>query len=1139
LAFKGDLKDINLADIFQTLAMNKQEGTLAIVSGDRHTEIYFNKDGVRLLASSDQKHVRLGELLLKMKKLTPVELDMSLARQKMTGELLGQALVDMNVVTEADINECVRKQIEEDIYEVFSWKKALFEFMPGEPKSEFYDPARMGNPIAFNVNSVIMEAARRIDEWSQIHKKVPSTSTIYMLSDPQAAIPDISNLGFAGEDIIQIVQAIDGRSTVEDVVERAPLTKFEVCKIIAGLVEAGYMTRLDLKETIRIADGLYREGDGEGAIRIYSDTLQERPSDTSLRLKLAELYETEDMKTEAANEYARTGQIYLEAGAQEDGFALYRKAVELSPKNFSIRQKLFQHYCTAQKFEHAAGEGLFVAKIYWRMNRLEDARYTLEQILEMSPENVEALQMLTNIHVDLEEPDKALERYEVLTGIYEKRNDKNKLVECYRKILIIAPKRGNIRNKLNSLLAKEKKAKRKGKGNRKLAYIIIILLVAIGIGTAYYTLIELEAREKLAVLMHQVDDTLDKIGDKIDEDTEEDLRALLDMLESFRKEYPYSLVVITDEKIGNKIETLRTRIGGISNERTLKRRDRRDKNQDAYRRFTQAYKEGRYTDALKTIRELNMALLTAGKAENVDTWTREMRDYLSQAEILYQEAQSHKDAQEWELMHKKLMELVSNYPNWPEIDKVRLPLRIESVPGGAEVKIAEGKLDIKIVVSSEKMLKEVLDILSAFTEPTTRQLGETEKVQIEATIKEASVQDLLKKLKQIDVQEVTLIREKTPYVYMRKPGHLTRVEVSKLGYETPASRTMDDQMWQLKFELIKKPIWSQNVVGFIEATPVADDKKVYFGTRDGIVYALELKEGKQAWSFNTPPSPWSGFLASPMLHGGKLYIGSNDKNLYVLDTDKGQKLWSKRLGHPILSTPSDMDLNGRFYIGCSDNKIYAINANTREIVWKYETGDQVRSCPVHRENVIYAGSDDKKVHAVGDGTGSPIWEFKTRHYIKGKVAFYTDPGTGKVLLIIGSGDGTVYALDTTPQLAEGQDRKLWSCKTQGDISSSPRVDGDLVYVTSGDGNLYCLEAASGKVKWTFTTEGAIRSSPIIVDGVVYFGSCDQHFYAVSADEGKPLWKYKTQGEILGGACVSGKYILVGSTDLKIYCFIKD
>ena len=201
MAFKGDLKDINLADIFQTLAMNQQEGTLTIVSGERRTEIYFSKEGVRLLATGNQKHIRLGELLLKKRKLTPVELDMALARQKMTGELLGQALVDMNVVTDQDIVECVRSQIEEDIYEIFSWKKAKFEFAPGEPSGEFYDPAKTGKPIAFNVNAVIMEAARRIDEWSLIHQYVPSTSTIYMLKDPQAAIPDVSHLGFTGDEI--------------------------------------------------------------------------------------------------------------------------------------------------------------------------------------------------------------------------------------------------------------------------------------------------------------------------------------------------------------------------------------------------------------------------------------------------------------------------------------------------------------------------------------------------------------------------------------------------------------------------------------------------------------------------------------------------------------------------------------------------------------------------------------------------------------------------------------------------------------------------------------------------------------------------------------------------------------------------
>ncbi len=1082
MTFKGDLKDINLADIFQTLAMNQQEGTLTVTSGDRHTDIYFNKDGVRLLASPDQKHVRLGELLLKSCLLTPVELDMALARQKMTGELLGQALIDMNVVSPEDISGCVRKQIEEDIYEVFSWKRAVFEFVPGEPKGEFYDPAKMGNPIAFNVNSVIMEAARRIDEWAFIHKGVPSTATIYMIKDLQAAIPDISHLGFSGEDILQIVKAIDGRATVEDIIERSPMTKFEVCKIVAGLVETAYVGKLDLKETVHIADGLYREGDTDGAIKIYRDSLQDHPGDVHLRLKLAELYETEDMKTEAATEYAKAGQNYLDSGARQDGLTLYHKAIELAPKNFTIRHSLFGYYCSAHNYEAAAKEGLFVAKTYWRMNRLDEACSTLEQILEMTPENVEALQMLTSIHMDLEEPEKTLDCYETLADIFKRSEDKKKLVECYRKMLVLEPKRGDIRNKLNSLLSKQKKVKRDT--GHKLAYILVLLLVLIGAGAAYYTFRELGVRAKLDEFVHEVDEVLAGI-DSTDTSTktEQELGALLNQLEAFKKSNSFSIKIMTDTELGKRMEKVRKRIDEITEKRTQMHQGRIDENERLYQNAQDADEKKDYIEAIKGYKMLNRELLGQGRARDVEKRLMELESYLEKAEALFNEAQRHKNAGEWLPMHEKLTMLHSKFKYSPKASKVELPLLVESEPAGAEVRIAGAVVG------------------------------------------------------------------KTPYVHMRKPGFPLHVEVTKWGYKNPPARVMEDSDWKSTFTLAKVPIWVFKAQGLIDAAPVADGQKAYFGTRDGFVYAIDLKLGNRAWKFK-PDSYLPAFVASPMIASGRIYIGSQNKFLYVLDMDKGQLLWEMKLGAVIHSAPSSIDKNGVFYIGCRDDRIYAINSVKQTQVWSYATGDQVMSDPVHRNNIVYAGSNDNMVHAIGAGTGQRVWRHKTLGPVTAKAAFYRNKGTNKELLIIGSSDKAVYALDTTPELPEGQDRVIWSFATGGAVTASACVSGEFVYVMSSDAVLYCLDAASGAVKWRFDSGESSSSSPIVVDGIVYFGSnkkrtqgdkkgTDGYFYAVSAKDGQPVWKYKTSGRIIGGACASGEYILVGDDDCKMYCFIKD
>jgi len=74
---------------------------------------------------------------------------------------------------------------------------------------------------------------------------------------------------------------------------------------------------------------------------------------------------------------------------------------------------------------------------------------------------------------------------------------------------------------------------------------------------------------------------------------------------------------------------------------------------------------------------------------------------------------------------------------------------------------------------------------------------------------------------------------------------------------------------------------------------------------------------------------------------------------------------------------------------------------------------------------------------------------------------------------------------------------LWRYST-GDFNvlSSPAVVGGVVYIGSGDTNVYALNATSGNKLWNYTTGGAVYSSPAVVNGVVYVGSSDGYIYAL-------------------------------------------
>lgn len=90
----------------------------------------------------------------------------------------------------------------------------------------------------------------------------------------------------------------------------------------------------------------------------------------------------------------------------------------------------------------------------------------------------------------------------------------------------------------------------------------------------------------------------------------------------------------------------------------------------------------------------------------------------------------------------------------------------------------------------------------------------------------------------------------------------------------------------------------------------------------------------------------------------------------------------------------------------------------------------------------------------------------------------------------------------------------------------------IVYVGTGDGNLYALDAASGSMKWSFKSNGSFAySSPTYKDGIIYEGSVDNYVYAVNSINGALIWKAQggTTGIESDAICVDST-VYVGTND---------
>lgn len=119
--------------------------------------------------------------------------------------------------------------------------------------------------------------------------------------------------------------------------------------------------------------------------------------------------------------------------------------------------------------------------------------------------------------------------------------------------------------------------------------------------------------------------------------------------------------------------------------------------------------------------------------------------------------------------------------------------------------------------------------------------------------------------------------------------------------------------------------------------------------------------------------------------------------------------------------------------------------------------------------------------------------------------------------------------------------RLWRITGGGSIDQHPLVYNDRVYFGCMNHNVYCLEAATGKLVWKFKAEDRIGviSSPIVHRGILYIGSYDRFMYALDAETGKLMWKFETQGEILSVAFADEDVVYFTSRDQHIYAVTWD
>lgn len=236
MAIEGPLRELGIHDVFQLLDLSRKTGTLHVISELRDNEgtVLF-ENGKIISASIRSNPHRIGDLLVRSGRLTDADMAQARAAQEQgDGRRLGEILVALGLVTPKEIARQMRLQIEAVVFELMSWREGFFRFEEGHAEDLLRDAS-----VPLSTESLLMEGARRIDEWSRIADRVPNLSVVPELLPADADHPALLDL-LPQE--WQVLSMIDANHDLRGIASTLAMSEFEVARIVYGLVSTGVIS---------------------------------------------------------------------------------------------------------------------------------------------------------------------------------------------------------------------------------------------------------------------------------------------------------------------------------------------------------------------------------------------------------------------------------------------------------------------------------------------------------------------------------------------------------------------------------------------------------------------------------------------------------------------------------------------------------------------------------------------------------------------------------------------------------------------------------------------------------------------------------------------------------------------------------
>ena len=241
-ALAGDLGAIAVSEILSWLQDRALTGRLHLVARESSVELYVRRGKVDFAtAVAVGEDLLLGRFAVEAGALTPEALTAVLderAGATAKPRLFGVDLVARGLITEAQLKQAMARQIAEVIYETLRWTEGQFSFhvlAAGDLPELARDAA-----LAISVDSLLLEGFRRVDEWRVIEREIDDFDLIFVPNESKIA--EVAR-GQLTRDEIAVLEFVNGRTPVKEIIRTLRLGSFDVAKILFRLLRSKLIRR--------------------------------------------------------------------------------------------------------------------------------------------------------------------------------------------------------------------------------------------------------------------------------------------------------------------------------------------------------------------------------------------------------------------------------------------------------------------------------------------------------------------------------------------------------------------------------------------------------------------------------------------------------------------------------------------------------------------------------------------------------------------------------------------------------------------------------------------------------------------------------------------------------------------------------